>query len=282
MSCRWLAGLIGVLAAVGAVPAGDPLADPADPFRLDKELAMFRAIRDDARFPWTITGPRDESLRADDDLEAAAFDEVLRFARRFPAAELEAHARRDVAFRDLMQPARASFKLEPVYLEGRLRRLRRADRDAALKEAGATGVYEAWVFPKGEDTPLCAFVTELPPGLHPQADLSAPAPDHWVAVAGYSFKLLRYESAEREPGAADRRRVRRAPVLIGRTLRVVAEPADPGEVGREWRTTFLPMVFGGFTAVGLLLAGAAWWFRRGDRAARAEIAAARDRNPFDQ
>jgi hypothetical protein len=238
---------------------------------------MFGAIADDAPFPWTAAGPRDVGLAQADRMEELAYDEVLRHARRVPAAELERHARRDVRFQDLVQKGRLAFKLDLVTFEGRLRLLRRVEPTDILKEGGIADVYEAWVFPRGEANPVCAFVTELPPGLGPQADLSAPPPDRWVSATGYYFKLLRYEA--RKADARGRNEVRRAPVLIGRTLRVLADP-PAADGGLAWRQTFLPAAVAGFGAVAAVLVGLAWWFRRGDRAVRRRLAERAGRNPF--
>ena len=54
-------------------------------------------------------------------------------------------------------------------------------------------MYEAWIIPNGETqgNPICFVLCDLPAGLEPRKTMDVP-----VSVAGYSFKLLRYESGE--------------------------------------------------------------------------------------
>ena len=180
-------------------PSGPQVAKPPESavakYRIEKGLSMFAAIKDDAIFPWADSGPRNLSDAPADEMEERAYDEVLRHARQFTAAELEAHARRDVGPKDLYTNGRASYKLELVYFEGWLRRLRRAEPTEILKASGITDVYEAWIFPDGNIDPICVFITELPPGLTPQASYRDTL-NRWVSVGGYYFKTMRYESSQ--------------------------------------------------------------------------------------
>lgn len=65
--------------------------------------------------------------------------------------------------------------------------------------------------------------------------------------------------------------------MIGRSVTV--KPA-PITATVWWEEGFVPAVVG----LVILLGGAGltlgWWYRRGDRAARAEMEAARNKNPF--
>lgn len=246
-----------------------PTAAVPPAIRLDDGLRVFKLIRDDA--PMARTADRWE--------EAAAWGRVVRHARQFAAADLEAAARRDVGFADLLGPARGDYKLDLVHVEGRLLRLKQVEPPRRLAEAGVPVCYEAWVVPKGQTRgfPVCVIVSELPPGL-------APTPvgtleNRWVTAAGYSFKLLQYESEERDAKNPAKNVWKRAPLLIGRALTVAPEPSAADGPG-VWVTWFVPALVGGLLSlvgVGLVIG---WWFRRGDRAAREAVAAARRDRPL--
>lgn len=261
---------------VEAPPPADPPTGAAK-YAIDKRLMMFQKIRDDAIFPWTDTEPRQLADLPDDQLEERAYDEVIRHARQFTTAELEQHARRDVQIKDLYTNGRLTYKLELLGFEGWLRRLRKAEPTETMKASGITDLYEAWVFPDGSaDAALCVFVTELPPGLAPQTSLKDTLSQR-VSVAGYFFKLLRYESGMKSREEVGKNLTRRAPVLMGRSLTVLDEPAGAGTV---WRESFIPLVVGGVGLVAFALFGLSWYFRRGDAAVRREIQNKLTNNPF--
>jgi hypothetical protein len=267
--------------AAAQSPAGPPPAPPADPdpaakYRIEKGLAMFAGIKDDAIFPWADTGPRDLADALTDEMEERAYDEVLRHARQFSTAELEQHARRDLAIKDLYTNGRASYKLDLIFVEGWLKSLRKAEPTKLLRESGVTELYEAWIFPSGGIDPVCVFVTELPPGLTPQAELKQPV-DRFVSVGGYFFKLLRYESNQPSKDKLGEHTTRRAPVLMARSLTVKDEPTS---AGAAWRQTFLPLVVAGVGAVACAIFGLSWYFRRGDALVRREIDNKLTENPF--
>lgn len=246
-------------------------------YRIEKGLSMFQAIRDDAIFPWTDTGPRNLADAPADEMEERAYDEVLRHARQFSAAELEAHARRDVTAKDLYTNGRLSYKLELIYFEGWLRRLRRAEPTEILKASGVTNVYEAWIFPDGNIDPICVFVTELPPGLEPQSSVRDPM-NRWVSVAGYYFKTLRYEANQVSRDELGKHTTRRAPVLMGRSITLQDEPEG---TGTAWRQSFLPLVVGGVATMAVAIIGLSWYFKRGDAALKRELDRNLTTNPFE-
>jgi hypothetical protein len=255
-------GLAALLA--GPAPGQDR---PADKYALDPDRFHFGRVEDDA----PVRG------EADNPDEFLAYNEALLHARRFPAAELEQHARRDVLFADLVKPVRQDFRLKLVYFEGRLKRLRRLDPTRPLAAAGVADLYEAWLFPRSGPDPVCVLSTELPPGLEPGLDYSPPVP---AAAAGYSFKLIHYEAAELNPKDRTRHRVRKAPLLMAHSLTLRPAAVAGADGGDPWRTGFLPglgAVLGGLAAAALALTA---WFRRGDRAVRRELDNRRDVNPF--
>lgn len=241
-------------------PGGDPIA--LEPVRL------FKFIRDDA--PMIRNAPSEVNWP-----EVAAYNRVLIHASRFSAEELERHALPDVKFADLFEDVRAAFKLEDVKLEGRLISLRQMEPSPELRAANIDAVYEGWLVPANEPrgNPVCAHFTEPPEGVEPGGRVNK-----WVSFAGYSFKLMRYESAERHTDPAKEFVVKKAPFLIGRGLIARRDPDAPTSM--TWGV-FMQAAVGGIALLIAAGGGLAWWYRRGDRHARESIGAARGRNPFD-
>lgn len=262
----FLAGL-----ALGCFALSTPLSaqPPTGKFAIDRDRAMFDRIEDGAPV-------RSETQNPD---EYAAYNFVLAHARQFPVADLEAAARRDVTFKDLFLPVRKDFKLELVYLEGRLRRFRSIGPTRQLREAGIHHLYEGWIFPREQPNPICVLTTECPEGLSPQVDLSLGEIDVPVGIAGYSFKLMNYESQEANPRDPNRGRVRQAPLILGHSFSVLAQSGhDPSA---DWHGTFLPTMMGGLAVIAMIGIGLALWYRRGDRYWRTTLEARRQDNPFD-
>jgi hypothetical protein len=266
----WRISLIILVSStvVPAVRAEDPVpppaVDPAAKFRIDKDRLIFAGIKDDERV----------QSEAENNDEFLSYNEVFTFAHQFSAAELEANARRDVSYRDLMSRTRDEFKLDLVFLEGRLLRVLRREPTPTLAAAGFSAFYEGWLVPKDETEPVCIVFSELPPEITPAKDL---VPQPWVQFAGYVFKVMRYEA---QPDFTDpgRGKMRRAPLLIGQSVTVIPTPVR--SPGADWHGTFVPALLiglGGLSAIGF---GLAWWYRRGDRAVRAVLAGRAQQNPF--
>lgn len=238
--------------------------DAAGKFRIDKDKRIYAGIRDDARI-------QSEAENTD---EYLSYGEVLQFANQFPAADLEAHARRDVSFKDLMGPYRADYKLDLILLEGRLHRLKQVPATPALEAAGVRAIYEGWLYPRGETDPVCLWLTEAPADLTPSQHYDSPPT---VRFAGYVFKVMRYESEEADPADPKRGKVRRAPLLIGKSVTVIGGAFTPGA---EWQGSFVPAFLTGLGVLSVIGFGLAWWYRRGDRAVRAAVADRTRSNPF--
>lgn len=270
-----------VLAQQESTSSLEPLVDPKDPIRLDRSKEPYFSIRDTVDFPWMLKAlENDAETQRWKLMEESAYDRLLRHAARFSTAELEAAARRDVTFADLVGPGRLSFKLDVVYLEGRLRQLRKADVTEYLRDNGINSVYEAWAFPDDESNPFSIYLTELPPGVEAQKDLSKDFETMRIGVAAYYFKLRPYEQRKMDRAAPGKHAKWFAPVLIGHSFTVLSR----GEVtdgGAAWRMTFAPLVIAGFAAVGLSLALLAWRYHRGDRAILESNRGIRNQNPFD-
>lgn len=246
-----------------------PAPRPPASVPLDRNLRVFKLVQDDA--PIARTAERWE--------ETAAWDRAVRHARRFTPAELEGAARRDLTFADLFTAGRGAYQFDLVRLEGRLLRVRAVPVDDRLTAAGVPALFEAWLVPDGEPrgNPVCLVLSELPPGLGPTPP--GELANRRASAAGYSFKLMWYESAEADPKAPGKNVWKKAPLLIGRSVTLLDGGAADGPA--TWASWFAPLLAGGLGLVagsGLVLA---WWFRRGDRAARAAVANARPANPFE-
>jgi len=241
-----------------------PANEPAAKIPLDRNLRVFSEIRDKTRMTQSL----------DFWEELTAWNRIVMHARRFTPEQLEAAATRTVGFGDLFQDNRKDYRLDLVTMEGRLVRLNKGKSPERLVEAGQESWYEAWVIPDGEPrgNPVCFVLTDIPPTLEPKKSMDVP-----VKVAGYSFKLWRYESGEQDKDDPKKNVDKYAPLLIGRSVTLKPPPMNPET---WWSEGFVPAVVAGV----ILLGGAAltlgFWFRRGDRTAQSEIEANRNKNPF--
>lgn len=238
-----------------------PVPEPAPTINLEKNLRIFREIRDDTFFPPT----------PDQWEQYAAWNRIFLHVRRFSTEQLEAAANRKVPFAELFEH-HPDYRLDLIYFQGQLVRLVKGKTEKALADAGIHSWYQAWIIPNGEPSgnPICVAILDLPEGLEPQKSMDVP-----VSFAGYSFKRLRYESGEKDKD--DKNIQKLAPFLIGRSL-TVRRPEE--DATKFWTEGFVPAVVGGVVLLGGLALTLGWWFRKGDRAARAEIEANRSKNPF--
>jgi hypothetical protein len=241
-------------------------ADRNNPTALDKNLRVFKYIHDDTRMA-------KEEVNWE---EVSAWNRVLLHARRFSPEELEQHARADLKFADLFEDVRRDYKLDLVKFEGRLLSLKKMEPTKKLQAAGLEVSYEGWLVPKDEPrgNPICIVFTDPPDGVEPNGRVNK-----WVSFAGYSFKLLRYESGERDKDDPNRNVVKKAPLLVGRAIVVRPDPDGASNVSWQSFATVATAVVLGLIGTAL---GLSWWFRRGDRRARQEINANRPDNPFGE
>src|SRR5262249_5033020 len=135
--------------------------------------------------------------------------------------------------------------------------------------------YEGWLVPAREPNgnPVCILFTEPLEGVEPDADGRV---SKWVSFAGYSFKLMRYESGEKDEKGGYK--VKRAPLLLGKKPIVRPDPNE--ETPLTWNL-FLQVAVGGVGLLIIITGTLAWWYRRSDRKAKQSIDAVRGRNPFD-
>lgn len=240
-----------------------PGATPENPAGLDRELRVFRRIRDNAPI-----------AKAEDNWEeVSAWSRVLLHARRFTPEELERYAA-GVKFADLFTDNRRDYKLDLVKFEGRLVKLDPIRPNDKLRAAGVEGVYEGWLVPKDEPrgNPVCVVFTDPPEGVEPVGRVNK-----WVSFAGYSFKLLWYKSGERDKDDPNKNVLKKAPLLLGRAVINRPDPDAPGRLSWGAFANAATLAVLGLLAV---VGGLTWWYRRGDRRARQEVRAHRGRNPF--
>ena len=255
--------IIVVLACASLAPGQDarpPSQLPGGPH--------FAGVRWNARFAT-------EDSNAD---EFRAYHETVAFARQFSAQEMLDAGDRDATFRDLVLPGGKDFQGKLLALEGRLKLARKVVPPRPLREQGLEVIYECWLYPKRtDDPPLCLHVTELPEGVKP-----GPKFEQSMAVefAGYYFKLMQYESQEPDPANPRERVVRKAPLLVGRSFRLKDPPA-PAAADDVWYNGFVPIFLAGLGALSAAALGLSYWFKRGDRATKATLAARRAVNPFE-
>ena len=232
----------------------------------------------------------DETLARGEDNweEVSAWNRVLLHARRFPKEDLERYAG-EISFstlfrdghRDLSAQGKTSFdykgqrdyKLDLVKFEGRLIMLVKTKATDKLRAAGIETTYEGWIVPKDESHgyPICVVFTDPPEGIEPNGRVN-----QWVSFAGYSFKLLRYKSQERDAKDPNKSVTKRAPLLLGRGFTPLPDPDGRPVSWSDFVTVAVAVV-----AILLVFTfGVGWWFRRGDRQAKREIEAHRRKNPF--
>jgi hypothetical protein len=243
----------------------EPVAPGDNPAAIDKNLRVFRLIKD-----------RAVRARGEDNWEeVVAWNRVMLHARRFSPEDLEKYANGDLKFHMLFDEARRDYKLDLVKFEGRLIKLDKTKASEKLLEAGVEFIYEGWIVPKDEPSgnPICVVFTDPPDGIEPTGRVNK-----WVSFAGYSFKLLKYTSGERNAKDPNKYDDKLAPLLLGRA---VIERPDPDGRSVSWGDFFT----GSVAIITLVLGfavGVAWWFRRGDRKAKQEIQAHRTKNPFGE
>lgn len=256
-----------LLIGKGLTPLQGPPPGSPTPTALDKSLRVYKFIQDDVKMtrarPTAATWP-----------EVAAYNRIVLHAARFSAEELERDAATDVRFADLFEDARIGHRLSLIRFEGRLISLRRMDSNDWLGAAGVNQLYEGWMIPDHEarGNPVCVVFSEPLEGVDPARRVNK-----WVTFAGYSFKRMRYESAEEDAKDPSKHVDKLAPLLIGKKPIGRRDPDEP-------TVTWGPFINGAVIGAGLLvLCGGAFtlWYRRGDRQSRSEMDAVRGRNPFD-
>lgn len=253
------------------VPKGDrkpqePTPEPseADRVKIDPDpLLGYTHIEDEAPL-------RSEEQNED---EHKAYNYTIAKAHKI-APDVLARNSRPVPFANLIKPVHKDYLLDLIHVEGRLARLEELKSTSFLRESeGIKKLYEGWLFPKGEQFPVCILFTELPEGLRPALKLE----NTWAAFDGYYFKLMHYESGEeKSPG---KNVWRKAPLLIGHTIQQQKPPAEE-DSGLSFGSMMTLLVVGLSVIIAVAL-GLSVWFRRGDRRVQEQVRQTQyQNNPF--
>lgn len=244
---------------------------------VERHLRIFQRIENDS---WVARGP-------DRWEEAIAYNRLLLHARHWSPQQLEEHARQDLRFADLffdghreLADGRRDFRgprsylAELVRLEGRLVQIRAFPATTRLQSAGIETLYEGWLIPHQEPrgNPVCIVCTELPEAIEATGRVN-----YWVSFAGYYFKLMRYESAERDAQDPTRFVVKRAPLLLGRSVLLRPDPEAAAPVSWNAFSTAIAVLV---LSIAAIAGGLSWWYKQEDRRIRSEIEQ-QQRNPFE-
>ncbi len=218
---------------------------------------------------------RDGTAIATGTLEAVAYPKVLTQAHYTSQRAFQKAARRDLTYAQIFaQPA--TYRFQPVHIEGRLRMLSRLDPPLESQADGVSDLYEAWVLNEDANELFCFLFTELPPSLRPflgekgkkkiKEDRLALA----VSGDGYFYKKFRYKALDSKANTA-----RDAPVFVGHTIVVHSPPGGTAEETDEWGNHIMAVFLGIVGLAVVVVVGMTWWFRRSDRQIRGRVLAAR-------
>jgi hypothetical protein len=250
--------------------SGPPTPAGTDPTAIDPKIRVFKHIKDETELfraapgevPW----------------EVAAYTRVLLHAHRFTPEQLEEHALTDVKFADLFLDSRAAFRLKLVRFEGRLISLRKSSASPELRAVGIEQVYEGWLVPANEPRGNPVRIDFIEPLAGVETDRANSRVNKWVSFAGYSFKKVKYESAEDDPKNPGKKLHKYAPLLLG--VSPIARPDPDRPTSVTWASFVLWAIVGGV----VLIASAGvltWYYRGGDKKAKEAMDTVRHRNPFD-
>jgi hypothetical protein len=140
----------------------------------------------------------------------------------------------------------------------------RVDDPAIAKRFGIDHYYEVEIVtPDSQNNPIVCCVAELPRGM----PLGQAIHEH-VRVTGFFLKSWAFDTPQAAEGSARRQQL--APLVIAKTVEVLATPAAPPQGAAFAVLLVAALVIGGAVA---------WYVRRGDRRAMAQAAAAPDAPP---
>jgi hypothetical protein len=274
-------GLVVVLA--GSIGAQDPPLRPATPNDPHPPEAPVAPGSPDPTFKSDLLSRVVDAetilpARWQNHEEVLAYERLVLHARQFRADVLAKAARRDVQLPLLLGPDKARYRGALIRMSGSLRMLQQMDLSEGLvgMSEGLSHVYRGWIalddYKDDLGPVLCAVdFTELPSGLKPAASV-----DRRVTVAGFFFKVIKYDTREPAPGGVtdkspDGKVYRLAPLFVARTVH--AQAAEPGAGESMWAVP-AAVVIGTI----LLIAAAAgawlvvsWWSRREDAQVRARL-----------
>lgn len=217
-----------------------------------------------------VMDKRPLASRSENYVEFLRYTFVFNKIMQFSPEVLARNSRRDVVYADLINDIRSEYLRKLLHVEGKLVRIRQRDARNLLKIDGVEYVYEGWIYHENEPQhPIVVAFTELPEGMETGERIA-----HQVSVDGYYFKLMAYESQEKDQQG--KRVWRVAPLLVARKPIVHRDPRDQ----YPW-DGFIPLVIGLVSVVAVAALVLTLWFRRGDRLTRMRVRETMLTNPFD-
>ena len=244
-----------------------PLENEAEKIQLDKNLDCFKAVED-------LEPVRSADKNED---EHFAYNYILEHARKFSTAALARNSLRNIPYANFVDDIRQDYRYDLIHVEGRIDRIDLMKPTEMLaKASGVKQLYEIWLFPlerANQENPICLVTSEIPEGIKTGRHVS-----YWVEFDAYYFKLMKYESGQKL--ANNRYQWRKAPLLLGKTFRIVQPPEQDGLY--SFRGGFVPAVVTVIGVVGFTALGIAIYYRRGDRKVREQLEQIRgNTNPFE-
>ncbi len=232
-------------------------------------LPFFRLVEDDA----TI---RNENDNPD---EFRAYNYTILHAHSFTVDQLHQYADNNLSFADLVKPSRKLFQFQLVEFSGRLVRIQpisKIPRSVQEEAPEIKTIYEGWLYPANDrnNSPISIVFTDLPEGMEPGRELT-----YQVHFPGYYFKLMRYESSEKDEKGKNIWRV--APLLIGRSVIRQEEFEDITKANSSISSPMVALVICLVILLGGIIFGLNWWFSRGDKKIKSKLHE-RVKNPFGQ
>jgi hypothetical protein len=224
--------------------------------------------------PWILERGRirDGTDLAEGALEIPAYEEIVTQAYYTAPLAFRKAARRDLTYAQIFADP-ATYRGQPVHIEGLLRMLSREKPSLECRANGVSNLYEAWILNEGTREFFCFLSVELPPALKPylgeEGKKKIKQTDLRVSADGYFYKKFRYKAIDSKGNTA-----RDAPVFIGHSLDCT--PGDERTESDEWGHSIMAMFIGivGFAVA--VIVGLTWWFRHNDRRVRGRVMAARD------
>lgn len=204
--------------------------------------------------------------------EYMAYNSVFSHLRKVTPEQMAKYSRRDIVYADLINDIRREYLRKLIHVEGRLVRLRERNASEYLRHSDTEVIYDAWLyFENQRESPINIAFTQLPEGMEVGERLN-----YQVSVDGYYFKLMAYESNEKDEKGKKVWRV--APLLVAIKPNLLTSNRD----GWSW-SGIAPLIMGVVGIVMLAAIGMAIWFRRGDRRTREKVRETMlTKNPFDE
>jgi hypothetical protein len=231
-----------------------------------RDTDKFYRLPDD----WLVP-VRDNRVIPIGDLEAEVYAKVVTLANYTSDRAFRSQARKDIT--PIHLHAEPSLhRGTVVFLEGHLRLINRYTPPPESLQEGVNDLYEAWIFP---DTfgakAVCVVFTEWPAGL-PRSMLGQRKTEKVrVQVAGYFFKLLAYDTRDKEQPEKS------APLLVAHTLTLPGPKVDPIVERTSWMRYLIYGV--PCLLIGLIVTviGVTVYFRRRDQYLRNQLRRLRER-----